>query len=68
MTDPTERRDERFVRLNDAGVALGVSSKQVKKYCACGILECQRTPGGHWRVLRTSLDDAVAKMKSTQSP
>lgn len=48
-------RDE-LVRLNVAAEELGVSSKTVKKYCRCGLLDCLKLPSGHWRVYRSSLD------------
>jgi predicted site-specific integrase-resolvase len=54
-----------LVRLNVAARELGVAAKTVKKYCRCQVLRCARLPLGHWRVYRSSLDEALAKQAQT---
>jgi predicted site-specific integrase-resolvase len=56
-------KDE-LVRLNAAARELGVVSKTVRKYCACGLLKCQRLPSKQWRVYRSSLDALKSKAET----
>lgn len=63
MTLPT--RDDDLVRLNVAATRLGVSTKTVKKYCACDKLRCCKLPGGHWRVFRSSLEALLTELHNS---
>jgi predicted site-specific integrase-resolvase len=46
---------ERLIRLATAALVLGVAPKTIRKYCKCGLLRCQKLPGGQWRVYESSL-------------
>lgn len=56
MTPISGNGQDHLVRLDAAARELGVVVKTVRKYCACGLLKCQRLPSNQWRVYRSSLD------------
>lgn len=56
---------DQLVRLNDAARALGLTVQTVRKYCQCGVLACERLPGGHWRVYRSALEEILSKKRYT---
>lgn len=47
----------RWLRLSDACRYAGLSTKTIKRMIGEGNLRGERTPGGHWRVDRESIDD-----------
>lgn len=62
----TQNGKDELVRLNVAARELGVVSKTIRKYCACGLLKCQRLPSKQWRVYRSSIE--ALKDKSETYP
>jgi predicted site-specific integrase-resolvase len=64
MTPLSGKGQDHLVRLDAAARELGVVSKTVRKYCACGLLKCQRLPSNQWRVYRSSLDALKSKTET----
>ncbi len=50
---PTPRK--RFWTPGEVAKRIGVSTRTIERYCDSGLLECQRTPGGHRRILDASV-------------
>jgi excisionase family DNA binding protein len=47
----------RWLRMREASAYAGLSRNTLKKMLLDGSLTGERTPGGHWRVDRESIDD-----------
>ena len=48
---------KRWLRIGDASKYASLSPKTIKRMLADGQLRGERTPGGHWRVDRDSIDE-----------
>ena len=47
----------RWLKISDASRYAGLSPKTIKRMLTKGYLRGERTPGGHWRVDRESIDE-----------
>ena len=57
-----------YLTTFEAAKIMSVTPDAVLKWIKSGILEARRTPGGHHRILRKSLDDLLEKSQNNYSP
>jgi excisionase family DNA binding protein len=50
----------RWLRISDASRYASLDRKTIKRMLVEGLLRGDRTPGGHWRVDRESIDEYFA--------
>lgn len=42
---------DRYVSCAEVAIALGVTKSTVRRWCEKGLVQCDTTPGGEWRIL-----------------
>jgi excisionase family DNA binding protein len=58
--------DQQFCSTHEAAKLLGVSVKTVQLWAESGELRAWKTPGGHRRIAKTSVDEVLQKRERTQ--
>lgn len=58
---------ERMLTLRQVAQTLNVSTRSVSRWIRAGQLEGVRTPGGHWRVPQSALEDMLRGTATPQS-